>query len=84
MAGIRRSGPSPSLEAGGETIHIQAGPNGSIQGPCEAKWGYTVLNVADWDHDGLLDLIVNNIWGKIVWFKNTGSVEARTRPAAAR
>jgi hypothetical protein len=60
------------LKAGGETIHIQAGPNGSIQGPAEAKWGYTVLNVADWDQDGLLDLVVNDIWGKITWFRNIG------------
>jgi hypothetical protein len=71
------------LEAGGETIHIQAGPNGSIQGPCEAKWGYTVLNVADWDHDGLLDLIVNSIWGKVVWFRNTGS-KSQPKLAPAR
>ena len=63
------------LQAGGETIRIQAGTNGSIQGPCEAKWGYTVLNVADWDHDGLADLVVNSIWGKIIWFKNTGTRE---------
>ena len=27
------------LKAGGRTIRIQAGPNGSIQGPAEAKWG---------------------------------------------
>lgn len=60
------------LKAGNKTIHIQAGPNGSIQGPCEAKWGYTVLNAVDWDHDGLLDLVVNDIWGKITWFKNIG------------
>ena len=33
-----------------------AGPNGSIQGPCEAKWGYTTLSVADWDADGDQDL----------------------------
>jgi hypothetical protein len=64
------------LKAGGKTIHIQAGPNGSIQGPCEAKWGYTVLSVADWDHDGLLDLVVNSIWGKVIWFKNTGDTSA--------
>jgi hypothetical protein len=60
------------LKAGNLPIHIQAGANGSIQGPAEAKWGYTVLNVADWDHDGLYDLIVNTIWGKIIWFKNVG------------
>ena len=53
------------LEAGGEVFRVLAGPNGSIQGPCEAKWGYTTLSVADWDHDGLLDLVVNSIWGKV-------------------
>ena len=60
------------LEADGKTIRIQAGSNGSIQGPCEAKWGYTTLSVADWDHDGLHDLIVNSIWGKVVWYRNAG------------
>ena len=61
------------LEADGEIIRIQAGYNGSIQGPCEAKWGYTTLSVADWDQDGLLDIIVNSIWGKVVWYKNIGT-----------
>jgi len=72
------------LEAEGKIIRIQAGENGSIQGPCEAKWGYTTLSVADWDHDGLADLIVNSIWGEIVWFRNDGSrgepVLQETRP----
>ena len=68
------------LEAGGATIRILAGPNGSIQGPAEAKWGYTTLSVADWDGDGLADLIVNSIWGKVVWYRNVGS---RNRPALA-
>ena len=71
------------LEVDGEPIRIQAGPNGSIQGPCEAKWGYTTLSAADWDGDGLPDLVVNSIWGKVVWFRNVGT---RTEPelAAAR
>ncbi len=60
------------LRAGGEVIRIQAGPNGSIQGPCEAKWGYTTLSVADWDLDGRLDLVVNSIWGRVVWYRNVG------------
>ncbi|HEX4128858.1 MAG TPA: exo-alpha-sialidase [Pirellulales bacterium] len=60
------------LEADGRGIRIQAGPNGSIQGPAEAKWGYTTLSVADWDADGLHDLIVNSIWGKVVWYRNIG------------
>ena len=64
--GTRRSG----SQADGQTIRIQAGPNGSIQGPCEAKWGYTTLSVADWNHDGRLDIVANSIWGKVVWFEN--------------
>jgi len=71
------------LKAAGKTLRIQAGPNGSIQGPCEAKWGYTTLSVADWDHDGLLDLVVNSIWGRIVWYRNIGSKRA-PKLAAAR
>lgn len=70
------------LEADGETIRIQAGPNGSIQGPAEAKWGYTVLNVADWNHDGLNDIVINSIWGKIEWFENVGSKGKPTLAAA--
>ena len=61
------------LKAGGEIIRIMAGPNGSIQGPCEAKWGYTTLNVADWNHDGLPDILVNSIWGKVLWYMNIGT-----------
>ena len=61
------------LTADGEVIRIMAGENGSIQGPCESKWGYTTLSVADWDGDGLHDIIVNSIWGKVIWYKNTGT-----------
>ncbi len=68
------------LKAGGKPIRIQAGYNGSIQGPCEAKWGYTTLSVADWDHDGLPDIVANSIWGKVHWYRNVGT---RTRPKLA-
>jgi hypothetical protein len=61
------------IKADGEIIRIMAGPNGSIQGPCEAKWGYTTLNVADWNHDGLPDIVVNSIWGKVLWYENIGT-----------
>lgn len=64
------------LEADGRPIRIMAGENGSIQGPAEAKWGYTTLSVADWDGDGLPDLIVNSILGKVVWYRNTGTRQA--------
>tara|TARA_Y100001972_G_scaffold129276_1_gene195983 strand:- start:1723 stop:3681 length:1959 start_codon:yes stop_codon:yes gene_type:complete len=65
------------LQADGEIIRVMAGENGSIQGPAEKKWGYTTLSVADWDGDGLHDIIINSIWGKIEWYKNTGS---KTKP----
>ena len=60
------------LSAGGRTIRIQAGANGSIQGPCEAKWGYTVPTVADWDGDGNLDIVCNSIFGDVIWYRNPG------------
>jgi len=63
------------LKVDGKPIRPQAGPNGSIQGPAEAKWGYTTLSVTDWDHDGRKDLMVNSIWGKIEWYRNKGSLE---------
>ena len=61
------------LQSAGKTIRIQAGLNGSIQGPCEAKWGYTTVGVADWDGDGLLDILTNSIWGRVLWYRNVGS-----------
>lgn len=64
------------LTAAGREIRFQAGPNGSIQGPCEAKWGYTTLTAGDWNHDGLPDIVANSIWGKVVWFKNVGTRKA--------
>ncbi|MFP4502470.1 MAG: FG-GAP repeat domain-containing protein [Candidatus Hydrogenedentota bacterium] len=67
--------PPVRLEAGGEVLRIQAGPNGSVQGPAEAKWGYTVVNVADWNHDGRQDLVVNSIWGAVLWYENVGTRE---------
>jgi hypothetical protein len=65
-----------SLEADGKVFRVLAGPNGSIQGPCEAKWGYTTLSVADWDHDGLPDIVYNSIWGQVAWLKNVGTRKA--------
>ena len=72
--------PPVLLEAGGQPIHEQAGPNGSIQGPNEAKWGYANVGVGDWNGDGLPDLITNGIWGRVLFFRNTGT---RTRPQLA-
>ncbi len=68
------------LYANNEIFRIMAGPNLSIQGPAEAKWGYTVPFVADWNMDGLPDIILNSIVGKIIWLQNIGT---RTQPLLA-
>jgi len=68
------------LLAGDKVFRIMAGPNLSIQGPAEAKWGYTVPYVADWNMDGLPDIILNSIVGKIIWLQNTGTL---SRPSLA-
>ncbi|PHN02293.1 FG-GAP repeat domain-containing protein [Flavilitoribacter nigricans] len=68
-----RWAPPRYLEADGQVIRPMAGGNGSIQGPCEAKWGYSTLSVADWDQDGLPDIMLNSIWGKVVWYENVGT-----------
>ena len=58
------------LEVDGKPFRIMAGPSGSIQGPCEAKWGYTTLSVADWEADGDPDVIYNSIWSQIGILQN--------------
>jgi hypothetical protein len=70
------------LKADGKIFRIQAGPNGSIQGPCETKWGYTTLSVADWNGDGLKDIIFNSIWGNVQWLQNKGTRKSAVLAAA--
>ncbi len=76
----RRWAAPQHLSAEGEVIRVQAGENGSIQGPAEAKWGYTLAHAADWNHDGLPDLLINNIFGRILWYQNIGTA---TQPKLA-
>ena len=59
------------LEADGRVFRVMAGPAGSVQGPAEAKWGYTTLSVADWDGDGRDDIVFNSIWPRIQLLRNT-------------
>ncbi|QDT11101.1 exo-alpha-sialidase [Planctomycetes bacterium K23_9] len=59
------------LEApSGKPFRVLAGPDGSIQGPCEAKWGYTTLSTADWDNDGDQDILYNSIWSRVELLHN--------------
>lgn len=71
------------LTADDQVIRPMAGGNGSIQGPCEAKWGYSTLTVADWNLDGLPDIVLNSIWGKVVWYENVGTL-GKPRLTSAR
>lgn len=72
---------APSLlEVDGKPFRVLAGPSGSIQGPCEAKWGYTTLSVADWDGDADPDIVFNSIWSKIGVLRNDGGKLTRTDP----
>jgi predicted neuraminidase len=59
-----------SADGDEEPFRVMAGPKGSIQGPCEAKWGYTTLSVADWDNDGDGDIIYNSILGRVGLLQN--------------
>jgi len=60
--------------AGNKPFRVMAGPSGSIQGPCEAKWGYTTLSVADYDGDGDGDIIYNSILGRVELLINNNGV----------
>lgn len=44
------------LTAGGRELLVKPGYY-DIQGPMEASWGYTAPTVADWNEDGLYDLV---------------------------
>jgi hypothetical protein len=68
------------LSVEGRPFRVLAGPNGSIQGPAEAKWGYTTLSVADWNGDGVSDVVLNSIWGRVEWL--AGTARGKTQLAA--
>ena len=42
--------------------------------PQNAAWGYTTIDVADWNHDGLPDILVNHHHGNVLWYENIGSL----------
>ena len=60
------------LDGTTKPFRIMAGVDGSIQGPCEAKWGYTTFSVADLDYDGDGDITYNSILGRLGILYNQG------------
>ena len=64
------------VEADGKPIYITGGYNGSVQGPGELNMGYPTPYIADWDGDGLPDLLLSVITGDIIWYRNTGTRKA--------
>ena len=74
--------PVRRLRAGAAEIRVLAGELGSVQGPGEARWGYTCPAAADWDLDGDLDLLCGCVTGENLFFENIGSrADPRLAPA---
>lgn len=65
-------GPS-RLQADDAPIVIRAGEYGSIQGAVENDWAYLNPEVADWNGDGLKDLILGGVWGVYHLYLNVGA-----------
>jgi hypothetical protein len=70
------NGPMPGrpmrLTAGGQPIRIAAGIAGSIQGPSEKMFGYTGPTIADWDGDGRPDVLMSDVLGRHLFYRNEG------------
>ncbi len=66
------------LQAGGEDLRIVA--DWAIPGTEDPHWGYTTLDVGDFNGDDLPDLLVNEHNGNIVFIENVGT---RKRPVLA-
>jgi hypothetical protein len=65
--------PGRRLQVDGAELRVLAGSSGSIQGPDEAMYGYTMPEVADWDEDGDLDLLLSDVKGEQTFYENIGS-----------
>lgn len=67
-----------NLKSLGHTIQVQPGYGEDIQGPLEARWGYTCPNVVDWNGDGHLDVLFGDSRGKNMILRGIeGPVEDR-------
>lgn len=72
--------PGLPLHAGGAKIHVQPGYRLDIQGPGEARWGYTCPTVVDWNQDGLPDIVMSDSTARHHVYLNVGTA---TKPQLA-
>jgi hypothetical protein len=66
--------PAVELKAGGEVFRVESARG--LQGPAEARWGYTIPVLTDWDNDGDLDLIVGSLHSYYLLLENKGTKKA--------
>jgi hypothetical protein len=69
-----------SLCVDGKPVHVQAGYDGSIQGPNESRWGYLNPTVGDWDGDGKADLVTCDIRASMLLWPRTDDPAALRAP----
>ena len=69
-----------SMTVDGDPVHVQAGYDGSIQGPNEARWGYLNPTVGDWDGDGRLDIVSCDINADVLWYRAGDSLSVLRPP----
>ena len=55
---------------------INKSPENASQGTKQSIGQASVVSVADWDGDGVLDLIVGNVSGDVYWLRNEGTARA--------
>ena len=65
-------GPYEFLQSNGEEICFRSGYY-EVQGPLEAAWGYLCPFVADWNGDGLLDVVFSGTDGNYEYMLNEGT-----------
>ena len=69
------------VNTSGKPFRVMAGYNGSIQGPAEAKWGYTTCVYTDLNGDKTMEILYNSILGRIEYLTTAGA-RGRVMPSA--
>ncbi|MEO7652425.1 MAG: VCBS repeat-containing protein [Bryobacteraceae bacterium] len=64
------------LRTGGKQFRVETAS--ALQGPAEARWGYTSPVLVDWDNDGDLDLIVGSSFDHFLYLENKGTAKVHS------